>query len=853
VPAQYTAIELRPAQGGKLLGAISEDTGAEANYTLKQNFRRDLDVEMRREGWELFNPKYDNNLLDMPLYEDDDVTLFFQFARPNGDTALIAVAGDKMYRLFASKDMPEYMLPDWVYPNSGTEDSYYEGGRFDFNWKLIKDGLAKPGSIRKIEILAGGEYFDETSTPVAEVMGNGEEGSVSVSMVPASVSPPQGQHAPDVIGTYAGKMRRAFTITAEKGAYSIFRGVGDDRVIIGTGVIDTNNSIPMEYGLSVRFSVGHYPTAEEWTTVALPVRIGTAILNSSGKNYDLPPEIRITDESGLGTGATGQAYIHPHNRWEAISLSGYAVINNGIDLPIAYREEWEDAKPVYGLRELGIVTVGCIAEFGGYMLCADLRELDEDSLVRWIEACAADPLIDPYGHITDELATEYNLAITETQYAIIWSKAGYPLRWGPVHEGSTNGGSDFWIPKYPHFVKSLTEGQDFTVVGAGPAGAPLVTTIKEVFTSPGGDVATIRMNHSASEGDVIDNATGNAAIDGDGIPDGTLTDAVSLSSLAGGDSVEVSGDGSKILSMRKLMDRLIIYRQTGYWIASLENSVDDPFSFTERYNGQRTADYRNTIVNVAEKYHMFLNQTGVYKIDLTEPEPTWIDAFQVGPEVWKGLESSHQEKVFAFDNALTGEVWLCLPEREDGQSTLCFDYRTNTVSTIDHVFTAGLVIRRPQNPFTETSDDMCILSYDGTVYTYGYGVAERPAVYNRASKGYSSVIQSSLMNFKDRFNEKDLRSYVLLLDQASPTLGTHIEIFSKGSILDEAILEAESFITDLDDETMIPLWSRSIFFRDRITVTGKDNPMRLASRIFEVSVAKSRSQTQSTGEGYGPK
>jgi hypothetical protein len=147
---------------------------------------------------------------------------------------------------------------------------------------------------------------------------------------------------------------------------------------------------------------------------------------------------------------------------------------------------------------------------------------------------------------------------------------------------------------------------------------------------------------------------------------------------------------------------------------------------------------------------------------------------------------------------------------------------------------------------------MCILSYNGTVYTYGYGVAERPAVYRRADKGYTSVIQSSLMNFKDRFNEKDLRSYVLLLDQAAPTLGTHIEIFSKGSILDEATLEAESFITDLDDETMIPLWSRSIFFRDKITVTGKDNPMRMASRIFEISVARSRSQTQSSGEGYGP-
>ena len=146
---------------------------------------------------------------------------------------------------------------------------------------------------------------------------------------------------------------------------------------------------------------------------------------------------------------------------------------------------------------------------------------------------------------------------------------------------------------------------------------------------------------------------------------------------------------------------------------------------------------------------------------------------------------------------------------------------------------------------------MCILSYNGTIFTYGIEVAGRTGVYNRVFQPYKSILQSSLINFKDRFNEKDLRSYVLLLDQTNPTIGTTIDVTTQGSPLDEEVLEATHVIDDLDDEPMVPLWCRALFFKDKITVDGKDNPMRIASRIFEISSVESRSQTQTTGEGGG--
>ena len=850
MPGRYKSIELRPPQGGKLVGGISEDTGAEPNYSIKQNFRRDLDVEMRREGWELFNPKYDSNPLDMPLYEDDDVTMLFQFARPNGRTALLAAAGDKLYRLFADDELPTYIDGDWVVPDNAGGDAYHMGGQFAFNWKIIRDNITVPGSIRGIEVLSEGEYFSEDSSPQVEIEGLG---TATATIAAPEIEQPQGDDAPTISGTYVDRRRRNYTIEVHGTNFSIYRGGGKDKTpLVQSEPIPYNKAYPFDYGMSISFPNVTYTEQEQFTFVAKPRRVKDILVSSKGKNYTKPPTVTVTDSKGNGSGVVAQALINSNNRWESVALNGYAVVNNGIELPFVYREEWSDAVPLYALRELGVAKVGCIVEYGGYLVCSDVTEFTEAGLNAWITACEEDAL-DPYGPITPELIEKYNLELNETQYAVLWSAAGNPVQWGVVTKGSMFAGQKQWYPSHPRFVQSFEVGQDFVVAGAGPNGANLATKITAIYKGVDGTVSHFDLEDASTTLDNLNNTDGTAGEDG--IPDGTISDADSYSNTVGGDSVELLGDGSRIIKMAKLVDTLVIYRQTGYWIANLQNSVDDPFTFTERYRGQRSALYRHTVTNITDKYHLFLGLTGVFKIDLTENEPSWVSTFQVGPQVWKDVELHEQESVFSYDNALTGEVWMCFPSRFKDKATLAFDYRTDTLSYIDQHFTAGLVIRRPQNPYIEKSDDMCILSYGGTIYTYGFGYGGKEAVYNRVTEPYTSVIQSSLMNFSGRFNEKDIRSYVLLLDQTSPTIGTKMELYTKGSIIDEAVLAAEHNIIDLDDETMIPLWTRAHFYKDRITVTGKDNPMRLASRIFEVSDVESRSQTQSTGEGAsrGPK
>jgi hypothetical protein len=1011
MPSRYKSVELRPPQGGKLIGGLSEDTGAEPNYSIKKNFRRELDVEMRREGWSLFNPKFDKNPLNMPLYEDDDVTLFFQFSRPNGDTALLAAAGDKLYRLFANNDLADYMDGEWIRPDANQNDGYHDGGDSSFNWKIIQEGVTVPGSIRSIELLSEGEYFSEDSLPTVTIDGVGE---ATAEVVSADIEPPQGEGAPSITGLYTGRVRRNYSVDVKGSSFNLYRGAGEYRTPLLENEPITSTPLQFDEGMAISFPNLTYET-ERFQWVAKPRRVGSINISERGKDYTRPPEIKIEDSIGNGSGVIARVNLFENNRWEAVTLNGYAICNNGIDLPYIYREEWEKSQQVFALRELGIVRVGTIAEHGGYLLCANLTEFAEGELERWSAICSAND-IDPYSNVTPELIDEHTLIVNETQYAVMWSAPGDPREWGVSAKGKINSGKNQWFPDLPNLVKSFDVGQNFIVSAAGPNGANLATEITSIAEGSNGNILYFELADAASLPATTDSPTAATGLDAldyfdpvaatdldaiytelpgpispsnldaedvtdpgcysplpnfalptspnnghsthhtfaeedrplavslvtmtlangheiiEGQPfkietlsfsvlnevagkllklDGTsigwvgnradkwevaeeigcvttatqpstmsvtavqnftaetsklavtagdeqtvvisdyVHEASGFSNTVGGSSSEILGDGSKILKMEKLMDVLIIYRQTGYWMAQLTQSNTDPFSFTERYTGNRAALFRHSVQNIVDKYHIFVGLTGVFKIDLTEAEPSWVGAFQVGPQFWKKLSLYDQETVFAYDNALTGEIWLCLPKELGDEATLAFDYRTNTLSHIDQHFTAGLTIRRPHNPFTQRSDDMAIISYDGVVYTYGYGYGDIPSVFNRVNEEYTSVLSSTLMNFKDRFNEKDIRSYVLLLDQTNPAIGTNMQLFTQGSLLDERVLVVDHSILDLDDETMVPVWSRALFYKDKITVTGKDNPLRLASRIFEVSDVNSRSQTQATGEGYG--
>jgi hypothetical protein len=160
-------------------------------------------------------------------------------------------------------------------------------------------------------------------------------------------------------------------------------------------------------------------------------------------------------------------------------------------------------------------------------------------------------------------------------------------------------------------------------------------------------------------------------------------------------------------------------------------------------------------------------------------------------------------------------------------------------------------------------------------------------VYNRLGYGYLSRIKSGLIDFGDSFADKELRSYVLELSSKYDTTPVKVRI-SKTSA-PQGIEEVETMevvdgeerdyviLNDIVEENMIPIYARSSYFRDELTVepiyenknayadinyvydqtsyaegdlpTVLGNPVKLVGRTFEVSGIDTRATTQAYNQG----
>jgi hypothetical protein len=86
-----------------------------------------------------------------------------------------------------------------------------------------------------------------------------------------------------------------------------------------------------------------------------------------------------------GTWTTiGSGYSAGGLRWQTITMNGFLVMNNGVDLPVSYRVEDATVTPIYEMREVGIASVGRIAEYNGFFFVADIVEVQDVFLNQWM-------------------------------------------------------------------------------------------------------------------------------------------------------------------------------------------------------------------------------------------------------------------------------------------------------------------------------------------------------------------------------------------------------------------------------------------------------------------------------------
>ena len=611
----------------------------------------------------------------------------------------------------------------------------------------------------------------------------------------------------------------------------------------------------------------------------------------------------------------GDYFANEVINWEAAVVNSTLYLNNGKDLPIVYREEYQKVIPLLELREnpaYRVAAVGTISEFNGFLMLADIQQISVNDWENWMKGDT------PYGAVLDSGPYERGeVKVTRSSYSIIWSYEGDGMRYGTAVYGTMAQGSNEFIAKYPlkrahdpggsdygefgHPATTFPIGEEVVIVGAGTEIADVNgVEINGVLQAVGEGVTYSRI----SVGEVINNPNGTQTykiVDRNGdaisapgsiveeelatpIVNSTTGYMIRLDSIGRKTSVvDLVDDGSRILKMKNLVDRLMIYRDTGYMTAIRVNTAE-VFQFERRYTGPRVVDFRNTLIDVAGRFHVFMSFNGIYQVDRAASQPKLLQPMDKGTRFWEDLSGDDAERVFTIDNSETREVFFCTPNK-----TFAFDYETSTVSEIDQVFTAGSGIIRPYTSkkvehrwivlaLTDTAKNITHFKDNSEdIYNFLVRYGKGPdgyQIYNRYGNEYKSVLQSGLIDFTDQFNDKDIRSYALHVAENTlngitseaqvkvrisvvPTSQATVDDITEVELNDEGEfefttgerIEAETLLIDPRSENMIPLYLRGPYFRDAIIIEGKDNPVKLIGRTFEVSGVDSRLSQSVTNQG----
>ena len=329
-------------------------------------------------------------------------------------------------------------------------------------------------------------------------------------------------------------------------------------------------------------------------------------------------------------------------------------------------------------------------------------------------------------------------------------------------------------------------------------------------------------------------------------------------------------DGSRILKMKQLADKLVVYRDTGFYFITQSNSNINPFAIDPRYTGGRVPDFRHTIIDLGGNQHLFMGNSGVYLINRSSVEPKPVEVFELGPPFWHIVPPELSEFVYAVDNPVTREIFINCPlgYKVDGSGNyinelgelsgppvldwgvIAYDYINQTLSQIDQSFTSCATIRKPKYNRVGPEEVWFLLAvhqswdsastyvgsdyrddenYGGSICRYGYGPPKRGyttpyRVYNRLGYGYSSKIKSGLIDFGDSFSDKEVRSYVLELSSKYGTTPIKVKISTnsapQGTEVVETLSEGNNYVVlnNMVDENMIPLFVRAPYLRDQIIV-----------------------------------
>ena len=129
--------------------------------------------------------------------------------------------------------------------------------------------------------------------------------------------------------------------------------------------------------------------------------------------------------------------------------------------------------------------------------------------------------------------------------------------------------------------------------------------------------------------------------------------------------------------------------------------------------------YKNTLVNVDGKYHVYAGRNGFYRFDLQNRQPKELAVMDLCSDIFfdsPDVNIGNSDKIFSSFNTNTSEVWFMFPSSTDDKA-ICLDTRYQTVSTTSIDVTAAASVKRPTINIqpVETEDWFVMGTSDGVL------------------------------------------------------------------------------------------------------------------------------------------
>jgi len=533
-----------------------------------------------------------------------------------------------------------------------------------------------------------------------------------------------------------------------------------------------------------------------------------AVVGSTIRYFDYDTGLWVQIGSGFQTAGI--------RRWDMEQLNGYAVFNNGVDLPVSWRVGDASVTPLYELRERGVASVGVMTEYSGFIMFGDITEVNSDYMSTLMNSG------DPYGLVPSPATNT-----SRTQYRIIWSNVSDPTDWAATVNVSGTSGSTSVTLDWP--MASFQPGDEVTIVGGGTLGSNLVTNIVSIA----GTTAVLLSPLGAT------------------VSNTPMSDTDAIGSVVG--YYDIQDDGSAIMAMMPLQNRLVVYRPFSLFVGVYTGNIEFPFQFDRTYQGERGLKFPHTLVNVRGQFHLYAGATAFYKYELGSLEPSIDEAlFKCAFTEFfsKDYDVTDLKSVYAVDNGVTSEIFFVLPFGVGQYTTLCYSYLYNTVSTInnDWQFRSAATVRKPlAGQLGDPSESWFIMgTANGMINVYGRTSREL-TIMQRNSANWSADLHTGLLWMNDSFNEKDIRTFVPLYNSVSGAFPLTVTSFYQKDVAAVDTQGTTQIVPTPGGDTIVPMWQRGIYHRFEMRVdidsAAVEQPS-LTGYLAEYDVVGTRSVTR---------